>query len=121
MYDQIVCVASNLRGIGCKQGEVVFFFTNNSADLPAITFAAFCLGCPVSAIGKFHTKRETLHYLNIARPKYVFCDLDQYERLKECFDELNNRAQFFTFDGQTDDTRSVESLFEKSNSDSIFV
>lgn len=97
------------------------FYTNNTADIPAIVFAALCLGCPVTAYVSFATKRENLHYLNVTKPKYVFCDSKSYENLNGCFQELGYEPTFFTFEGQADgNARSFESLFEKvKSSDSV--
>ncbi|XP_037030798.1 luciferin 4-monooxygenase-like [Bradysia coprophila] len=121
LYDRTVCVAENLQKIGCKQGEVFIFYTNNTADIPAIVYAALCLGCPVTAYVTFASKRENLHYLTVTKPNYVFCDSNIYEDLNECFQELGNEPTFFTFDGQASGSvRSVDSLFQKvESSDSV--
>lgn len=119
LYAQTIRVAKNLQKCGCKKGEVIFFLTKNSADIPAIVFAALCLGCPITGSGEYNTTREHLYFLNVVKPKYVFCDVEYYEELNDCHHGLNDKPIFFTFGGQTRDSRSIEVLFEVDNANSI--
>lgn len=119
LYGQTIRVASNLQALGCQKGEVVFFLTNNTADIPAIIFASLWLGCPVTALGTFNTELERFSFLKITQPKYVFCDLDEYGQLKECFKNLHYEPKFFTFGGQIGVSRSIESLFKVDDTNAI--
>lgn len=57
---------------------------------------------------------------SITAPKVVFCDCDVYDLVRECLIELENDASVFTFCGTTDDSASVEDLFEESPEEKNF-
>lgn len=96
---------------------MIFFASDNTADIPPIVFAAFCLGCPVMALYADGTKRELLHLFNLSKPKFVFCDKENYGTVKESIAGLNYEPKLFTFGVQPDDSRSIESLFRNDDAD----
>lgn len=100
---------------------MIFFLTDNSADVAPLVFAALCLGCAITSLPLCYTKMEYSQYLNIVRPSHVFCDSGYYVVLKECLMDLNIDATFFTFDGQLDESHSIEDLFEGNDFDAYFV
>lgn len=40
--------------------------------------------------------------------------------LEECFEKLETNVKYFTFDGQTDGTHSINSLFKEVEDSSVF-
>lgn len=105
--------AKNLRNFGCRKGQVILISTKNTADVVPLIFAALCLGCPVTPVHPYNTRVEYLYHLNLTKPEIVFIDLDLHSMLKECFDELEICAKYFTFGGETVGTHSINTLFEK--------
>lgn len=57
---------------------------------------------------------------SITAPKVVFCDVDVYDLVHECLNELENDASIFTFGGTTDESTSVEQLFEETPEEKEF-
>lgn len=58
--------------------------------------------------------------LSITQPKMMFCDVDVYDLVRECLNELENDARIFTFSGQSGDSEPVENLFEETEEESEF-
>lgn len=121
LHDLTIRVAKRLRSAGFEKDQVIFFLTNNSEDIAPLVFAAMCLGCPVASLPSFHSKLEYLQHLSAVKPKYVFCDLEYYDMLKDCLCTLKLGAKFFTFGGQIEKSTSISDLFEMDNMDSYFV
>ncbi|XP_055309667.1 uncharacterized protein LOC129573305 [Sitodiplosis mosellana] len=121
LHTLTVRVAKRLRNFEFEKGQVIFFLTNNSADIPVLVFAAMCLGCPVASLPSFHSKMEYFQHLSAVKPKYVFCDLEYYAIMKDCISNLKIEAKFFTFGGQIEESVSINNLFEKDNIDLYFV
>lgn len=113
--------ANNFKKLGFKKGDVLYFMTNNSADIAPLVFAALCLGCPVTAQPISSSKAECLYFLNVVKPSFVFCDLEFCGTLNECLKNLKNDAKLFTFDGQTDESTPVDNLFDGVNDDANFM
>lgn len=57
---------------------------------------------------------------SITAPKVVFCDVDVYDMARECLNELENDASIFTFGGITDESISVDELFEEKPEEKEF-
>lgn len=85
----------------------------NSHYLTPILYASFCLACPVNTLDPSFSKPEIIHMLSITKPKVMFCDVDVYDLVCECLNELESDAPIYTFSGNTDDSIPVETLFEE--------
>lgn len=57
---------------------------------------------------------------SITAPKVVFCDVDVYDLVYECLQELESDASVFTFGGTADESISVEQLFEETPEEKEF-
>lgn len=51
----------------------------------------------------------------------MFCDVENYELLRECLTELKNCAKIFTFGGSNGDSEQIETLFGKIHNESDFM
>lgn len=58
--------------------------------------------------------------LSITKPKVIFCDVDIYNLMHECLNDLEMEAMIFTFSGQTEDSVPVEQLFEEIEGEDSF-
>lgn len=110
----------NFQKFGFKESQILFFLTNNTADVSPLVFAGLCLNCQISSLPTCCSQMEYEYYLNIAKPDFVFCDLKFYSTLKECLTKLKINAKIFTFDGQTDESIPMGIFFQKLDEDWIF-
>lgn len=55
------------------------------------------------------------------KPNLVFCDMEIFEVIKDCLNELNNKAKVFTFGGRKGDSTQVENLLIETNEENNFV
>lgn len=111
----MTCSATkSLQSLGCKKGDLVCFSTRNTADAPAITFAALYLGVQVAVLPEYLSKMEFERFLELLKPKILFCDADVH---RKCLEYLSKDVTIFTFDGTTDDSVSANILFENPATD----
>lgn len=66
-------------------------------------------------------KTEVLHMLATIKPSLLFCDVEIYDVVKSCLNELGNTAQVFTFGGSKGDSTQVEHLLLETNEEDDFV
>lgn len=112
--------AQSLRKRGYESNGVHSFIAKNTDNLAPILFASFCVGCSVNALESSFSKDVLIHMLKTMKPVLVFCDVDIYEAVKVCLDELKNNAKIFTFGGSIGDSEAVEVLFSEIEDEKRF-
>lgn len=113
--------AQNLQKLGCRTNDIFGLMAENSHHVAPICFAAFCLGCPINGFYTTYDKSEMLHMLNITRPKLMFCDLNVYDLVETCLEELKINARIFTFGGSVGKSIPVEELFMTTHNETNFM
>lgn len=103
--------AIHLHQLGYKANDIFGFMARNSTNVAPIVFASIFNGCPLSTLDPSYEKDKLVHMLGMSRPCLMFCDVSVYELVTECLKELQINSNIFTFDGQTGDSKSVDSLF----------
>lgn len=111
----------NLQNRGYKERQVFTLIARNSEHLAPITFAAFCLGCPINPLDTSFGDNEIMHMLNITKPNLVFCDADVHENVARCLVDLSNIAKIITFNGKVGDSEQVEDLFVETGAEPLFM
>lgn len=100
---------------------MVGIIANNGPDLAPIIFASMCLGYPVSPIDPMFGKSELKSLIVITKPKIFFCDVNLYDILESCLNDLNIVAQIYTFNGVRRNSTPADVLFATTNNESNFV
>lgn len=109
MWMKTVRAAQNIQKLGCLPTDVVGF-SGIDRNLAPVVCASFCLGCPINTLSPAFGKADMVHNLKITKPKLMFCNVESYEFVSECLNEVGNDARIFTLDGQVGDSNSVEQL-----------
>lgn len=117
---KMIRAATNLQKIGCEPGDIICIIAKNSHFVAPIVLASICIACPINCLDPLFSKTEIIHMFSITAPKTVFCDCDVYDLVRECLAELENDAAVYTFGGTTDDSISVEQIFEETPEEKEF-
>lgn len=112
--------ALKLQELGFKRDDVLAVAAKNNHDVAPIVFAAFCLGCPVHALGITFNKSEMVHMLGMTKPKGVFCEVENFDVVEASLRELENSSTIFTFDRKVSGSKCVDSLFAANVSESSY-
>lgn len=113
--------AKNLQSLGCKPKQVFTLIARNSHHVSSIFFASIAIGCPINTLDASFGRNELKHMLNITKSETIFCDVDRYEILTECLNELKIKARIFTFGGIVGGSEPVENLFKEIDNEDQFV
>ncbi|XP_077497899.1 uncharacterized protein LOC144108571 [Amblyomma americanum] len=83
MLDACRRVAAGLRRRGLRTADVVAFHGANSCELLVAICGTFFAGGTAALIKTNLTEGEVHHQLVDARPKFVFCDADDIEKIQQ--------------------------------------
>lgn len=121
IYIKTIRAAQNLQKLGFEKNDLFSLVARNSHHVAPIVFASFCLGCPINSLDTAFNKIEMKHMLGITQPKLVFCDVDVFDLVSNCLDELGNNAKIYTFGGVSINSCPIEVLFEETHNESDFM
>jgi len=79
------------------------------------------MGCPVVPLHTQLEKSEIVRFLVNTKPTAIFCDVSDYNRLKEALEELKRDAKVFIFGENDYGMETVESLFAETGQENSFV
>lgn len=124
-FDEIriktIRAAQNLQKHGYQPGQVIGLMAKNSHFVAPIVFGSIGIGCPVNTLDPLFGKIELSHMLNAIKPVLMFCDIDNYELVKECLTDLGSDAKIFTFGGSKGGAEPVEILLSETHEEDDFV
>ncbi|XP_059622511.1 probable 4-coumarate--CoA ligase 3 [Phlebotomus argentipes] len=92
IYHDTLKIALNLQRNGCARNDVVSFICRNSHSLTSAVLAAFFLAAPASPMDTYLTKDEMSLLMKTTRPKFIFCDDDIADKVKNIASEINSNA-----------------------------
>uniref|UniRef100_A0A2A4JMM7 Luciferin 4-monooxygenase n=2 Tax=Heliothis virescens TaxID=7102 RepID=A0A2A4JMM7_HELVI len=67
-----VNVATGLKKLGVRRGDVVALCSENRDEFISAALATICCGATLTTLNVMYTKDEMTHVLNISRPKLIF-------------------------------------------------
>lgn len=111
--------AQNLQKRGYTTNDVTAIVAGDVAHLAPVVFASLSLRRPI-CVTNSSWKPDPLRMFEMTKPNLVFCDVEDYETVVECLDELGITAEIFTFYGTIDDSEHVETLFVETGSEEEF-
>ncbi|EDW16083.1 4-coumarate--CoA ligase 1 [Drosophila mojavensis] len=83
-----MCVASYLRSLGLLQSDVVGIIARNTTHIFAVTYGCFFNGIPFHALNISYEQATIEKLFNITKPSIIFCDGEDYEKVKAATAEL---------------------------------
>lgn len=93
----------------------------NSNNVAPVVFATQFIGCPLNTFDPTFGKNEFIHMAKTTKPCLIFCDVDVYELVVQCYLELGINVKIFTFGGEKGNSTSVERLFVETGDENRFL
>ncbi|EDW39075.1 GL13596 [Drosophila persimilis] len=84
-------VASYMRGLGLKKTDIVGLVARNTTHLVAVAYDCFFNGIPFHSLNIAYEQSTIEKLFNITRPRLIFCDGDEYERVLAATENLGTR------------------------------
>ncbi|KAH8272004.1 hypothetical protein KR044_013124, partial [Drosophila immigrans] len=82
-------VASYLRNLGLEQSDIIGIIARNTTHISAVAYACFFNGMAFHSLN-INYEKETIEKLyDITKPKIIFCDGDEYEKVKAATEHLD--------------------------------
>ncbi|XP_070136509.1 uncharacterized protein [Drosophila bipectinata] len=82
-------VASYLRSVGVGQKENVGLIGRQTTHMAAVAYGCFFNGSPIHCLHKSYELVTIEKLYGLTRPKVIFCDGDEYEKVKEATAKLD--------------------------------
>lgn len=78
-----------MRSEGLLQTDVVGIIGRNTTHLPAVAYACFFNGIAFHSLNITYDRNTIEKLYNITKPKLIFCDGDEFEKVREATSQLN--------------------------------
>ncbi|XP_072929833.1 luciferin 4-monooxygenase-like [Epargyreus clarus] len=117
LLQNVVNVATGLKLLGVKRGDVVALCSENRIEFIVSSMAAICCGATVTTLNPIYSKDELTHVLNISRPNILLCSQTPLRTHLATFKSLSFIKKIIQFDGTvlSSDIISYESIQVSAN------
>ncbi|XP_017060839.1 luciferin 4-monooxygenase-like [Drosophila ficusphila] len=82
-------VASYMRSLGLLQSDVVGIIGRNTTHMLAVAYACFFNGIAFHSLNITYDQKTIEKIYNITKPKVIFCDGDEFEKVRAATSELD--------------------------------
>ncbi|ALC43302.1 CG5568 [Drosophila busckii] len=82
-------VASYLRQLGLQQSDIVGIIGRNTTHMFAVVYGCFFNGIAFHSLNMTYEQSTIEKLFNITKPRVIFCDGDEYEKVKSATVALN--------------------------------
>ncbi|KAL7729980.1 hypothetical protein ACLKA6_009278 [Drosophila palustris] len=101
-------IASYLRNEGLLQPDAVGIMARNTTHISAVAYACFFNGIVFHSLNYNYDEANIKKLFNITKPRLIFCDGDDFEKVKAATKELDVRI--VTMRNHTADSIPIEEL-----------
>jgi len=101
-------IASYLRNYGLLQSDVVGIIARNTTHISAVAYACFFNGIAFHSLNVGYEEANIKKLFNITKPQLIFCDGEDFEKVRAATKELNVRI--VTMRNHTEDSIPIEEL-----------
>jgi len=82
-------VASYLRNLELQQSDIVGIIARNTTHISAVAYGCFFNGIAFHSLNVHFEQEWIENLLTMTKPKIIFCDGDEYEKVKAATENLN--------------------------------
>ncbi|XP_037024908.1 luciferin 4-monooxygenase-like [Bradysia coprophila] len=128
--DGVEMSAGEMARLGCsiaagllkhlKTGDVVGIVCKNTTYLAALVLGSVLAGTPISAVDPVFSSKEISHFFDLTKPKMIFCDGDNMDKLKEVLRQCKIDCKLVTVDEKVAGSEYLFDIIETSGTDSQF-
>ncbi|XP_017129317.1 4-coumarate--CoA ligase 1 [Drosophila elegans] len=101
-------VAVYLRNLGLEQGDFVGVIGRLTTHMTAVAYACFFNGTPYHALHTEFGESEIKRLFEISRPKLIFCDGDEFEKVRAATEDL--RVQIITMRNHPEGSLRIQDI-----------
>ncbi|KAH8272005.1 hypothetical protein KR044_013123 [Drosophila immigrans] len=101
-------VASYLRNLKLEQSDIIGLIARNTTHIFAVAYGCFFNAMAFHALNINFELEKIEHLFNITKPKIIFCDGDEYEKVKAATKHLN--VKIVTMRNHKDGSITIEEV-----------
>ncbi|XP_034487792.1 4-coumarate--CoA ligase 1-like [Drosophila innubila] len=101
-------VASFMRRLGMVQSDIVGIMARNTTHIFAVVYGCFFNGIAFHSLNISYEESTTEKLFNITKPRLIFCDGEEYEKVKSATADLN--VMIVTMRNHHKDSISIEEV-----------
>ncbi|KAH8279427.1 hypothetical protein KR026_009539 [Drosophila bipectinata] len=110
LLEQSRRLAHSFQKLKLQRGDVVGISARNTTYLTEVVIAALLNGTPINPLHPEFDSETTAYMYEVTKPKVIFCDLDNYETLKEVKSSLKFETELILLTGTIPGVRNVQDL-----------
>ncbi|ALC46937.1 maker215 [Drosophila busckii] len=103
-------VASYFRQLGLAQTDIVGIIARNTTHMSAVAYGCFFNGIAFHSLNVTFEQATIERHFSITKPLLIFCDGDEYEKVKAATSMLN--VKFITMRNHQSGVMSIEQILE---------
>ncbi|GAB0089088.1 4-coumarate--CoA ligase 1 [Sergentomyia squamirostris] len=114
IFDQMICIASNLIDRGAKRDSVIAIMARNGHLIAPTIFASFVLAIPVNTLDPNYSVDEAAHMFSQTKPNIVFCDYENYEIVRSANVKIGNNMRIINFGERIQNIENIDDYLVKT-------
>ncbi|KAH8376667.1 hypothetical protein KR093_000704 [Drosophila rubida] len=91
LFSNSMRVASYLRNLKLEQSDIIGLIARNTTHIFAVAYGCFFNAMAFHSLNINFEQEKIEHLFNVTKPKIIFCDGDEYEKVKAATKQLNVR------------------------------
>lgn len=100
ILEATVNVATGLKKMGVKRGDVIALCSENRDEYIPTALAVLCCGATITTLNILYTKEEVTHVLSISKPKMIFASEAGLKQNIDTFKSVSCVKKIVQFNGQ---------------------
>ncbi|GAB0089391.1 hypothetical protein DMENIID0001_039220 [Sergentomyia squamirostris] len=112
VYEATLKIAWNLQKRGCSKGDVIGIMALNSHHVTTAVLAGLYLAAPVNGLDPDFSESEISHMLNMAQPKFIFCDDTEADILMKVISDLKLATKLILFGQKVDNLWHIDDFLD---------
>lgn len=110
--EMMIQIAGTLIKLGMRFGDVVGFCGKNTTFLAPAMLGCILIGMPINPVDTSLTSELIKETFKETKPRLIFCDHDQIEKIREVLNELRNDARIISLTETTDGTIHISKIMK---------
>lgn len=110
LYKRTIKVVRFLTKLGLKQNDAVGCVAEDSENLSPVTVACLLLGLPISPLSPMMNENDIIYMFGKTKPKIIFCDPSEIEKVKNVVKKLDVDCKIFTFKERVEGFQFVDDI-----------
>ncbi|XP_030388395.1 luciferin 4-monooxygenase [Scaptodrosophila lebanonensis] len=112
LFEQSRRLAHAFERLNLHRGDVVGISAKNTTYLTEVVVAALLSGTPINPLHPGFDEETVTYMYEITKPKIIFCDVENYETIKNVRSHLTFETEIILLSGSLSGVRNIQGLLQ---------